>query len=128
MIQKGSCLSVIDNSGAKKVYCINVYGGFKKRYATIGDVILVVVKRLRKKRRLFTKVDKGALVKALIVRTKVLTKASTSGRKCFFFENSVVLLTKQNKPIGTRIFGVLLNQIRFSRFLRLASLSRGCAS
>lgn len=124
MIQIGAFVKVIDNSGAKLVYCIRFRSGFQKRRATIGDIIVVVVKFLRAKRRAFTKVKQGAIVHALIVRTKRgITKFT--GDHVFFLENSVILLSRSNKLIGTRIFGVLPKQLRFTRFMRVLSLSTG---
>ena len=95
MIQVGTYLNVADNSGARKVQCIGIYGGFQKRYAKLGSIILVTVKRLRSKRREFVKAKKGLLYKALIIRTKSPT--------CFnntlysFKENAVVILNNKNK-------------------------------
>ena len=97
MIQNGTYLNVIDNSGAKKVYCIQVKGGYKKRYARIGDIITVSVKMLRTKRRATSKVKKGEVLKALIVRTKCGLK-DYSNKSISFFENSVILLNNNNRP------------------------------
>ena len=70
MVQKGTFLKVIDNSGAKKVCCIHIVKGYRKRYAFIGDLVIVSVKSLRSKRRLFSRIKKGEVLKALIIRTK----------------------------------------------------------
>jgi large subunit ribosomal protein L14 len=127
MIQVGTFLNVVDNSGAKEVCCIRVLGGYRRRYASIGDVIVVSVKQLRKKRRLFSKVKKGEVCKALIVRTKIGLKYSSSD--CLqFTTNSVVLLSRQNKLIGTRIFGSLPKQLRYTQYMRVISLSAGLVS
>ena len=125
MIQSGTVLNVIDNSGAKEVRCIKVLGGYRKRYAYIGDLIVVSVIALRTKRKISTKVKKGEVLKALLVRTKTPLKYFSGGECLHFFENSVVLLNNQHKPIGTRIFGSLPQKIRYTKHLRLASLSSG---
>lgn len=124
MIQGGSILNVIDNSGARKVICIKVSSGYKRRYARVGDIIVVSVKSLRTKRKATSKTKKGEIYKALVVRT--LTKEKQfSGESVSFFENSVVLLNKQNKLIGTRVFGSITGNFRYTKYLRLISLSSG---
>ena len=127
MIQNGTYLNVIDNSGAKIVGCIQVKNGFKKRYASMGDIIVVSVKSLRNKRRITSKVKKGEVLKALIVRTKSRIKES-SNKSINFFENSVILLTNNNRPLGTRIFGVLPKFFRLTKHFKIASLSAGLIS
>lgn len=124
MIQTNTYLNVIDNSGAKNVSCIKVAPGYKKRYASIGDIITVSVKNLRSKRRATSKVKKGEVLKALIVRTKSNLK-DYSGKTVNFFENSVVLLNNKNRLIGTRVFGVIPKIFRFTKHLKIASLSVG---
>ena len=124
MIQAGTSLSVADNSGAKKVCCIKVFFGFKRRYASIGDLITISVKSIRKKRKSTSKTKKGDLHKALIVRTKSGLR-SISGEKIRFYENAVVLLGKQSKFIGTRILGSLPVYFRYTKFLRVLSLANG---
>ena len=124
MIQKGSKLNVIDNSGARFVSCIHVPCGYRRRYAFIKDIIVVSVKKLRNKRKLFSKVKKGEVIKALIVRTKTSLKSYSFESFCFK-ENSVVLLSKQNKLIGTRLFGVIPSNFRYTRYLKLVSLAAG---
>ena len=124
MIQNGTYLNVIDNSGAKNVCCIKVSSGYRNRYASIGDVIIVSVKNLRTKRRATSKVKKGEVLKALVVRTKTPVK-EYSNKTLTFFENSVVLLNPKHRPIGTRIFGVLPTSFRFTKHLKIASLSVG---
>lgn len=124
MIQTNTYLNVIDNSGAKNVSCIKVSPGYKKRYATIGDIITVSVKNLRSKRRSTSKVKKGEVLKALVVR--VNSKLTDfSGKTLKFFENSVVLLNNKNRLIGTRIFGILPKQFRYTKHFKIASLSAG---
>lgn len=127
MIQSGTYLNVIDNSGAKNVCCIKVLSGYKRRYGNIGDLIVVTVKNLRTKRRSTSKIKKGEVTKAIIVRTKTVSK-TFSGENCKFFENAVVLLNNQKKPIGTRILGSLPKLFRYTKYLRLVSLSAGLIS
>lgn len=124
MIQVGTILNVIDNSGAKKVRCIKVPFGYKRRYASIGDLITVSVYSIRKKRKLTSKTKKGEVHKALIVRT-ILGLSSPSGEKHSFLDNSVVLVGKQNRLIGTRILGPLPIYFRYTRFLRILSIASG---
>jgi large subunit ribosomal protein L14 len=124
MIQKGTKLNIIDNSGGKLGRCIQIYNGYKRRYAFIGNLILVSVLELRSKRRLTSKVKKGELCKALIVRTKILTRLNNQDFTQFK-ENSIVLLTKQHKNLGTRIFGSLPKQLRATRFFKLLFLASG---
>jgi large subunit ribosomal protein L14 len=124
MIQSGSYLKVIDNSGAKDICCIKVSKGYRRRYALIGDIITVSIKNLRKRNRNTSKVKKGDVVKALVVRIKSKTLSKTN-EYFHFHENNAVLLTKQNKLIGTRIFGVIPKKIKQTRFLRITSLCAG---
>ena len=122
MIQSGTYLNVIDNSGAKDVCCIKVSKGYRRRYAFTGDVITVSVKSLRSKRKATSKVKKGDVIKALVVRTKT-SKRDFSGKTLGFLENSVVLLTNQSKPIGSRVFGTLPKTFNFSKYLKVSSIS-----
>lgn len=124
MIQTNSMLKVIDNSGAKSAICIKVNKGFKKRYAFCGELITVSVKTLRTKRRSTVNVKKGEICKALLVRTKI-KKYSTSGESFNFLENSVILLNRQQKFLFTRIFGILPLFIRYTKFMRILSMSSG---
>ena len=127
MVQKGCFLKVLDNSGAKIVYCIRIISNSNKRYATIGSLLLVSIKNLRTKRRFSSKVKAGSTVRALVVRSKI-SKNYFFGDNLTFFENSVVLLNKQNKLIGTRIFGLLPNSLRYTRLMRLLSVCAGTRS
>lgn len=124
MIQKGSVLNVIDNSGANKVCCIQVFSGYRKRYGFVGDITIVSVKSLKSKRRESSKIKKGDVLKALIVRTKIVKK-NYNFQETSFFENAVVLLSRQNKILGTRIFGSLPEILRYGKYLRVVSLSSG---
>jgi large subunit ribosomal protein L14 len=124
MVKSGTYLKVIDNSGAKRVFCIKVLKGYKCRYATIGDVIIVSVKSIRAKRKLSVRAKKGTLQKALVVRIKFYSK-KFNGNSCQFLENSVVILNKKNKLLGTRIFGSLPKILRYTKYFKLVSLSAG---
>jgi len=127
MIQNGTYVNVVDNSGAKTALCIKVLSGFRRRYGNIGDTIMVSIKSLRVKRRSVSKTKKGEIYKAVIIRTKS-TKTFFSGDNICFFENSIVLLNKQNKFLGTRIFGSVPRFFRYTKFLKIASLSSGLVS
>jgi len=124
MIQKGSFINVIDNSGAKEVACIHVVGGYRKRYAYLGDIIIVSIKSMRTKRKTISKIKKGDIVKALIVKTKKRTQFFNS-ESVSFSENAVVLISLQDKFIGTRIFGSILKSFRYTPYIKLLSLSSG---
>jgi len=106
------------------VCCIHIIKGYRKRYAFSGDLIIVSVKSLRSKRRLFSRIKKGEVVKALIIRTK-RNLISYSSDSLEFFENSVILLNAQNKLIGTRIFGAIPKSFRNTKYLRIMSLASG---
>jgi large subunit ribosomal protein L14 len=124
MIQAGSYLKVIDNSGAKIAFCIKIITGYKRRYAGIGALILVSIRGLRSKRRSFSKIKKGEVYQAVIARTKI-NKTSFSGDKVTFLENSVFLLNKKHKLVGTRIFGCLPKSFRYTKFMKMLSVSAG---
>lgn len=123
MIQTGSYLNIIDNSGAKEAFCIRVPKGYRRRYARIGDVITTSIKSVRSK-KLNTKVKQGDVVKALILTTKSVTKGKFND-SIKFFENNVILMTKQKKLVGTRIFGSIPKKLKYTKFLRIASLCSG---
>jgi large subunit ribosomal protein L14 len=124
MVQIGSSLNIIDNSGAKTGYCIRVITGYKAQYAGIGDTVLVSIKKVRKKRRDTAKMSKGKIFKALILRVKVGTK-KMNGNVYKFLENSAILMTKQNKLVGTRVLGLITKEFRYTKFTRLLILSAG---
>ena len=118
MIQAQTKLKVADNSGAKVLSCIKVLGGSKRKYASIGDIIVVSVKEALPN----SKVKKGDVVRAVIVRTaKEIRRADGSYIK--FDDNSAVLITQQREPIGTRIFGPVARELRAKRFMRIISLA-----
>ncbi|MGD2126565.1 MAG: 50S ribosomal protein L14 [Desulfobacteraceae bacterium] len=118
MIQTETKLKVADNSGAKSLLCIKVLGGSKRRYASIGDVVVVSVKEAMPN----SKVKKGDVMRAVIVRTKKEIPR-TDGSYIKFDDNSAVLITQQNEPIGTRIFGPVARELRAKNFMKIISLA-----
>ena len=118
MIQTESVLDDADNSGAKKVLCIKVLGGSKRKYATVGDVIVVSVKEAIPN----AKVKKGSVMKAVVVRTsKELRRAD--GSYIRFDTNSAVLINNEGEPIGTRIFGPVARELRAKNYMKIVSLA-----
>ncbi|MBW1709287.1 MAG: 50S ribosomal protein L14 [Deltaproteobacteria bacterium] len=118
MIQSETRLSIADNSGAKKVSCIKVLGGSKRRYASVGDVIIVSVKEALPR----SKVKKGDVLRAVVVRT-VKEVGRPDGSYIKFDDNSAVLITAQGEPIGTRIFGPVARELRAKSFIKIISLA-----
>ena len=118
MIQQQTKLRVADNSGAKEVMCIKVLGGTRRRYAYLGDVIVASVKEAIPR----SKVKKGDVVLAVVVRTKRTQKRS-DGTSIWFDENSAVILNTQKEPIGTRIFGPVARELRTKNFMKIVSLA-----
>ena len=118
MIQMQSMLEVADNSGAKRIQCIKVLGGSKRRYAGIGDVVKISIKEAIPNSR----VKKGEVFNAVIVRTRHGVRRS-DGSKIRFDRNSAVLLNEQLQPVGTRIFGPVTRELRTERFMRIISLA-----
>ena len=118
MIQTETVLNVADNSGARKVLCIKVLGGSKKRYAQIGDVIKVTVKDAIPR----GKVKKGEICNALVVRTKKGVRRS-DGSLIRFDSNAVVLLDNKREPLGTRVFGSVTRELRAGNYLKIISLA-----
>jgi len=118
MIQMRSILEVADNSGAKRVQCIKVLGGSRRRYAGLGDVIVVSIKEALPG----MKVKKGDTARAVIVRTKHEC-ARPDGSYIRFDENSAVLISPQLEPIGTRIFGPVARELRGKKFMKIISLA-----
>jgi large subunit ribosomal protein L14 len=118
MIQQQTILNVADNSGAKKVGCIKVLGGAKRKYAGLGDVIVVSVKEAIPN----AKVRKGEVRKAVIVRM-VKESGRSDGSYIRFDDNSVVLIDANSEPIGTRIFGPVARELRAKRFMKIISLA-----
>ncbi len=118
MIQMQTTLDVADNSGARQVMCIKVLGGSHRRYARIGDVIVVSVKEAIPRGR----VKKGEVQQAVIVRTRAPLRRA-DGTVIRFDRNAVVLINKQREPIGTRIFGPVTRELRDEDFMRIISLA-----
>ncbi|MCP4212167.1 50S ribosomal protein L14 [Candidatus Marimicrobium litorale] len=118
MIQTQSYLEVADNSGARRVMCIKVLGGSKRRYARVGDLIKVTVKEAIPR----GKVKKGQVMTAVVVRTKKGVRRS-DGSLIKFDDNAAVLLNAQDAPIGTRIFGPVTRELRGEKFMKIISLA-----
>lgn len=118
MIQMQTSLQVADNSGARRVECIKVLGGSKRRTASIGDIIVVTVKEAIPR----GKVSKGSVHKAVIVRT-AHGIIRNDGTKISFDDNAAVLLNNQGEPIGTRIFGPVTRELRAKNFMKIISLA-----
>ncbi len=118
MIQAESNLEVADNSGAKRVQCIKVLGGSKRRYASVGDVIVVSIKDAIPRGR----VKKGDVMQAVVVRTAkdINRKDGTAIR---FDSNAAVLINKQGEPVGTRIFGPVTRELRAKKYMKIISLA-----
>ena len=120
MIQQQTILKVTDNSGAKTVKCIKVLGGFKKRYAKLGDIVVVSVQQLRNKSKKTSKVSKGEVFRALVVRTKKRYRKK-DGSSFFLQENAVALINKQGNPIGTRILGPIPKILKKTKSMKYMS-------
>jgi large subunit ribosomal protein L14 len=118
MIQAETRLTVADNSGAKTLYCIKVLGGSRRRYAHVGDIIVVSVKEAIPN----AKVKKGDVLKAVVVRTKKEIRR-TDGSYIRFDDNSAVIISPNGEPIGTRIFGPVARELRAKRFMKIISLA-----
>jgi large subunit ribosomal protein L14 len=118
MIQPQTVLDVADNSGARRVMCIKVLGGSKRRYASIGDVIVCAVKDCTPT----SKVKKGEVVRCVVVRT-AKEIARPDGSYIRFDANGAVLINKDNEPIGTRIFGPVARELRAKKFMKIVSLA-----
>lgn len=124
MIQQQTILKVTDNSGAKTVKCIKILNGFNRRFAIVGDTIIVSIQKLRNKARLTSKVKKGEVHKAVIIRTKnkIVKK---DGTVLFFQSNAVSLINKQGKPIASRIIGPLPKILKKKKKIKFVTLSSG---
>ncbi len=118
MIQVESMLHIADNSGARRVQCIKVLGGSRRRYAGVGDIVKVTVKEAIPRGR----VRKGQIMNAVVVRTKKGVRRP-DGSLIRFDENAAVLLNQQNQPVGTRIFGPVTRELRSENFMRIVSLA-----
>jgi len=122
MIQKETFLKIVDNSGGNLASCIAIKT--KSKYAILGSIILVSIKRLRSQRRSASKIKKGEIHKALIVQTKKTTVYKNNNTKSFS-QNSIIILNKNNKTVATRIFVALDQSFRKSKFLKLLFISVG---
>lgn len=118
MIQMQTVLTVADNSGAKRLQCIKVLGGSKRKYASIGDIIIVSVKEALPNSR----VKKGDVKRAVVVRTTKEIRR-TDGTYIKFDVNSAVIINDANEPVGTRIFGPVARELRAKRFMKIVSLA-----
>ena len=118
MIQQESRMAVADNSGAKEVLCIRVLGGTRRRYASVGDKVVVTVKSAIPS----GEIKKGTVSKAVVVRTRKEIRRS-DGSYIRFDENSAVLVNAQNEPVGTRIFGPVARELRAKKFMKIVSLA-----
>lgn len=124
MIQSQTILNVSDNSGAKTAVCIKVLGGYKKRYAYVGDFLIVSIKDIRNKNKSTSRVKKGGVYKALVIRTKK-NYILKDGSLVNFSNNSVSLVTKQGGPLGTRIIGPVLKNLKQKKMSKFISISSG---
>ncbi len=118
MIQLRSMLEVADNSGAKRVQCVKVLGGSRRRYAHLGDVVVVSVKEALPE----SNIKKGSVTKAVVVRTRNATRRP-DGSYIRFDQNAVVLINPQGEPVGTRIFGPVARELRWKEYMKIISLA-----
>ena len=118
MIQMRTNLEVADNSGARRVQCIKVLGGSRRKYASVGDVIVVSIKEAIPRGR----VKKGEVHRAVVVRTSFALRRP-DGSYIRFDRNAAVLISKQDEPIGTRIFGPVTRELRAKKFMKIISLA-----
>ena len=125
MIQQQSILKVSDNSGAKTAKCIKVLGGFKRKFAYAGDIIVVSIQQLRNKSKKTSKVKKGDIYKAVIIRTKKRVK-NKENTFSFFNDNAVSLINKQDNPIATRIMGPVSKNLK-NKYTKFTNISAGFA-
>lgn len=118
MIQSSTYLGSADNTGAKKLYCIKVLGGTRRKYAKLGDVVVVSIKEAIPNAR----VEKGSVHRAVIVRIRKEQRRS-DGSYIRFDENAAVIVNKENEPVGTRVFGPIARELRFKGFMKIISLA-----
>ncbi len=124
MIQNQSILTIVDNSGAKSSRCIKILGGFQRRYAYMGDTVVDTIKKIRSKNKSKSKVKKGEVLRAVIIRTK-FKRLKKDGSFFMFNLNAGVLINKQNKPIASRILGPVTKDLKTNKNMKIASLSAG---
>ncbi len=118
MIQSFTRLKVADNTGAKEIMCIKVLGGSKRRYASVGDIIVASVKKAIPT----AKVKKGQVIKAVVVRTRKEIQRE-NGSLIRFDDNAAVILDAKKEPMGTRIFGPVSREVRYANFMKIVSLA-----
>src|SRR5688572_4508784 len=118
MIQEYTVLNVADNTGARKIRCFKVLGGTRRRYATIGDIIVASVREADPQGT----VKKGQVVRAVVVRTRKEV-AREDGSYIRFYDNAAVIINKDNEPVGTRIFGAVGRELRARKFMKIVSLA-----
>jgi large subunit ribosomal protein L14 len=124
MIQIGSYINILDNSGAKKAFCIKILNsGYNQRYAYIGSIILVSIKSIRYAKNI--KIKKGGLHKAVLIKTKFKMFSHSYNYKKYYENSAVLLHSKQNKLLGTRIFSFIPKYFKYTKFLKLTTLSLG---
>jgi len=124
MIQTETLLQVTDNSGAKKVKCIKILGGFRRKFAKIGDLVIASIRVVKQHKKKKVKVKEEEVVHALIVRTKSKFSRQNS-TQLQYQKNCVVLMTTKNKPLATRVLGPVPKILRHSKFMKVAALSAG---
>ncbi len=118
MISSTTFLDSADNTGAKRLYCIKVLGGTRRKYARLGDIVVVSIKEAIPN----SKVEKGTVHRAVIVRTRK-EQRRTDGSYVRFDNNAAVLITKENEPMGTRVFGPIARELRTKGFMKIISLA-----
>ncbi len=128
MLQIGTISRVVDNSGARTARCLKIYGAGKKKYAVVGDIILVSIQHLRSKRRDVLKVKKGELYKALLLRTRGFSRTFSGDISKNLGDSSIILINKKNKFLGTRVFGSVNKNFRFTKYMKVLFLSGGICS
>jgi large subunit ribosomal protein L14 len=124
MIQSQTIFRVSDNSGAKKVKCIKVLGGFKRKFACVGDLVVGSIQYVKQHKKKKVKVKEGEVVQGLVVRTRSKTVRKNFSR-FYCQENALVLTANKTKPIATRVLGPVSKELRNSKFMKIASLSSG---
>lgn len=124
MIQQKTILKIVDNSGAKTARCIKILGGYKKKYAVLGDIVVVSIQELKNKSKKTSKIKKKEIFKALVIRTKSTLKKS-NGCQLNFTENSIVLMNKQKEPFSTRIIGPVTKFLKKRKLSKFVSISSG---
>ena len=124
MIQQQTCLKIYDNSGAKRAKCIKILGGYKKKVAKVGDVIVVSIKELRDKSKKISKIKRGEIHRALVLHTKS-KQINKDGSSFFSNINSVCLISNQVMPIGSRILGPTPKKFKKGKYSKFSNISLG---